>query len=29
VRGHVVEVSRQAARALRKTLGLARGEGDE
>jgi two-component system LytT family response regulator len=29
VRGHVVEVSRQAARALRKMLGLARGEGDD
>lgn len=29
VRGHVVEVSRQAARALRRTLGLARGDGDD
>jgi two-component system LytT family response regulator len=28
VRGHVVEVSRQAARALRRRLGLARAEGD-
>lgn len=28
VRGHVVEVSRQAARALRRTLGLARGDDD-
>jgi len=29
VRGHVVEVSRQAARALRKRLGIARGEEDD
>ena len=29
VRGHTVEVSRQAARALRKTLGLARSDSDE
>ncbi len=29
VRGHVVEVSRQAARALRKRLGIARAEADE
>ncbi len=29
VRGHVVEVSRQAARALRKRLGIARGDDDD
>lgn len=29
VRGHTVEVSRQAARALRKRLGIARGDDDE